>query len=146
MNIWSRQFTVEELNRFCRNTLMEHLGIEFTRVGQDFLMATMPVDHRTIQPMGLLHGGASAALAESLGSLAATLCVDFQKQYCVGIELNMNHIRPVRRGTVTGTARPLHRGRQTHVWEIRIEDDQQQLVSVARLTLLVQNYNRDQKE
>lgn len=128
--------TAEQLNDFVRGTMVEHLGITFTEVGPDYLKATMPVDHRTHQPFGLLHGGASAALAETVGSTAAGACVDPERQYCVGIEINANHLRAVRRGHVTGTARPLHRGRRTHVWEIHIHDGDE-LVCVSRLTLAV---------
>jgi len=115
-----------------------NLGIEFTEQGEDFLRGTMPVDHRTLQPYGLLHGGASVLLAETLGSMAANMCVDDPATgQAVGIEINANHLRGVREGTVTGTARPLHVGRQTQVWEIRIEDERQRLVCVSRLTLAV---------
>ncbi|MGO1540667.1 MAG: hotdog fold thioesterase [Luteimonas sp.] len=115
---------------------MEPLGIVFTEIGPDFLRATMPVDARTHQPYGLLHGGASALLAETLGSTAGMLCVD-EGRGCVGIEVNANHLRAVRSGIVTGTARPLHVGRSTQVWEIRIEDAGGRLVCVSRLTLAV---------
>ena len=115
---------------------MEPLGIVFTAIGHDSLTATMPVDERTRQPYGLLHGGASALLAETLGSTAGMLCVE-EGRGCVGIEINANHLRGVRSGTVTGTARPLHVGRSTQVWEIRIEDEAGRLVCISRLTLAV---------
>jgi len=137
MPIWIHKPTVEQLNRFRRNTLMEHLDIQYTEIGDDYLKASMPVDHRTHQPMGILHGGASVALAESLGSVAATLCVDVTRKYCVGIEINANHLRQVRTGKVVGTARPLHLGNKIHVWEIRITDEQEQLVCTSRITLMV---------
>ena len=117
--------------------MIAHLGIVFTEMGDDYLKATMPVDHRTLQPFGLLHGGASVVLAETLGSTAASCCVDLEKQICVGIEINANHIRSVRQGTVTGIARPLHLGRRTQVWHIHIHDEQDRLVAVSRLTLAV---------
>nr|WP_244858729.1 MULTISPECIES: hotdog fold thioesterase [Lysobacter] len=117
-------------------TSMETLGILFTEIGYDFLRATMPVDARTRQPYGLLHGGASVLLAETLGSSAGMLCVG-EGEGCVGIEINANHVRGVREGLVTGTARPLHVGRQTQVWEIRIEDERARLVCISRLTLAV---------
>jgi uncharacterized protein (TIGR00369 family) len=117
-------------------TAMAPLGIVFTEVGPDYLRATMPVDARTRQPYGLLHGGASVLLAETLGSSAGMLCVD-EDSIVVGIEINANHLRGVRDGRVTGTARPLHLGRSTQVWEIRIEDDGGRLVCVSRLTLAV---------
>ena len=115
---------------------MAPLGIVFTEIGPDFVRATMPVDARTRQPYGLLHGGASVLLAETLGSTAGNLCVE-PGELCVGIEINANHLNAVREGQVTGTARPLHVGRRTQVWEIRIEDDPGRLVCVSRLTLAV---------
>ena len=124
------------LNALSRNTAMEPLGIVFTEVGHDFIRATMPVDERTRQPYGLLHGGASVLLAETLGSSAGMLCVG-EDEACVGIEINANHLRGVREGTVTGTARPLHVGGRTQVWEIRIEDERQRLVCISRITLAV---------
>lgn len=124
------------LNAQSRNTAMQALGIVFTEVGADYLRATMPVDARTHQPYGLLHGGASALLAETLGSTAGMLCAE-EGQAVVGIEINANHLRGVRSGSVTGTARALHVGRNTQVWDIRIEDEAQRLVCVSRLTLAV---------
>ena len=128
--------TLDTLNGWSEGTLMQPLGIAFTEIGPDYLRGTMPVDARTRQPYGLLHGGASAALAETLGSTAAGMCVG-EGEGVVGIEINANHLRGVREGTVTGTARPLHVGRSTQVWEIRIEDDAGQLVCISRLTLAV---------
>ena len=128
--------SLETLNAMSRGTAMEPLGILFTEIGGDFLRATMPVDARTKQPYGLLHGGASVLLAETLGSSAGMWSVR-EGDGVVGIEINANHLRGVREGLVTGTARPLHVGRQTHVWEIRIEDERQRLVCVSRLTLAV---------
>lgn len=129
--------TLDALNALSRGTLMEPLGIRFTEIGDDWLRASMPVDARTRQPYGLLHGGASVALAETLGSTAGGLCVDAETQGVVGIEINANHLRGVRDGNVTGTARALHIGRSTQVWEIRIEDDRGQLACISRLTLAV---------
>lgn len=129
--------SLDELNRLSRGTLIEHLGIVFTGAGEDWLQATMPVDERTRQPYGLLHGGASVVLAETLGSSASNLCVDTASQVCVGLEINANHLRAVRSGLVTGTARPLHIGRTTQVWEIRIEDAPDRLCCIARLTMAV---------
>lgn len=137
MSIWYQPFTVEELQQFVRNTLFDHLGIEFIEIGEDYLKATMPVDHRTKQPYGLLHGGSNAALAESLASIAATLTVDYQKQFAVGVELNVNHLRPVTRGKVTGVARPIKLGKTVHVWDIHIFNEQEQLSAVSRLTLMI---------
>lgn len=134
--IFRKPASIEALNALSRNTAMEALGIVFTDVGDDFVRATMPVDARTLQPHGLLHGGASVLLAETLGSSAGGLCVD-DKATVVGIEINANHLRAVRAGSVTGTARPLHLGRSTQVWEIRIEDDAGRLACISRLTLAV---------
>lgn len=117
--------------------MVETLGIEFLEVGDDCITARMPVDQRTIQPAGLLHGGASVSLAETLGSVAANLCVDPAFKLCVGLEINANHIRSVRTGNVYGTARPLHIGSTTQLWEIRIVDDSDRLVCVSRLTMAV---------
>jgi len=142
MSIWYKPFTIEELQQFVRNTLFDHLGIEFIEIGEDFLKATMPVDHRTKQPYGLLHGGSNAALAESLASIAATLTVDYQKQFAVGVELNVNHLRPVTRGKVTGVARPIKLGKTVHVWDIQIFNDQEQLSAVSRLTLMIVDKKR----
>ncbi|MBW3550055.1 MAG: hotdog fold thioesterase [Proteobacteria bacterium] len=128
--------TLEQLNALSRDTAMEPLGIVFTEIGQDFLRATMPVDARTRQPYGLLHGGASVLLAETLGSTGGNLCVP-EGRACVGVEINANHLRAVREGVVTGTAQPLHVGGRTQVWEIRIEDAADRLVCISRLTLAV---------
>jgi uncharacterized protein (TIGR00369 family) len=129
--------SLDELNRLSRGTLIDHLGIVFTGAGEDWLQATMPVDERTRQPYGLLHGGASVVLAETLGSSAGNLCVDTASQVCVGLEINANHLRAVRTGVVTGTARALHVGRTTQVWEIRIENEAGKPVCISRLTLAV---------
>ena len=131
-----RATSVEALNAHSAGTAIEALGIVFTEVGDDFLRATMPVDARTRQPYGLLHGGASVLLAETLGSSAGMLCVG-EGEACVGIEINANHVRGMREGSVTGTARPLHVGRSTQLWEIRIEDARGRLVCASRLTLAV---------
>jgi 1,4-dihydroxy-2-naphthoyl-CoA hydrolase len=137
MGIFKSGVTPEELNDFSKGTLGEHLGIHFITVGEDFLEATMPVERRTHQPMGLLHGGASVALAETLGSVAATLCVDAGKQFCVGLEINANHIKGVRSGLVKGITRPIHIGKKTQVWEIRIVNEQNELVCISRITMAV---------
>jgi 1,4-dihydroxy-2-naphthoyl-CoA hydrolase len=137
MAIFNPNLTLDTLNRLSPNTMTEHLGIVFTQIGEDFIKATMPVDHRTHQPMGLLHGGASVVLAETLGSVAATCCVDMSKQYCVGLEINANHIKSVRSGIVTGVTRPIHVGKKTQVWEIKITNEQDELVCVSRITMAV---------
>lgn len=135
--IWKIQPTVEQLNEIAPGTMAEALGIEFTAIGDDFISARMPVDHRTQQPYGILHGGASATLAETLGSIAGTFCVEIEKKIVVGLELNCNHVRSVREGFVYGTARPIHLGGATQIWDIRIVDERERLVCVARLTLAV---------
>jgi len=137
MPIWFRPTTPQLLNERSRDSMLTHLGIEFLEIGEENLTARMPVDRRTLQPAGILHGGASATLAESLGSMAATLCVDPAKKLCVGLEINANHIRPVRSGYVTGIASPIHIGKSTQIWQIRITDEADQLVCISRLTLAV---------
>ncbi len=119
--------------------MVEHLGIEFLELGNNFISARMPVDHRTHQPMGLLHGGASIALAETLGSVASSILVDHNKYNCVGLEINANHIKSVRKGFVTGKATPIHLGKKTHVWDIKITNEKNELVCVCRLTVVVLN-------
>ncbi|AYB34168.1 hotdog fold thioesterase [Chryseolinea soli] len=137
MGIFKTTTTVEALNKWSANTLAEQLGISFTVIGEDYLEATMPVDRRTHQPLGLLHGGASVALAETMGSVAATLCVDGTKHYCVGLEINANHIKSAREGFVTGVVKPIHVGRKTQVWEIRISNQIGELVCISRITMAV---------
>lgn len=129
--------TVAAINQICEQTLAANLGIEFTEVGADFLRARMPVDSRTIQPFGLLHGGASIALAETMGSVASTALIDLTTQAAVGLDINGNHLRTVRDGFVSGTVRPIHIGRRTHVWEIRIEDSAGRLINISRLTIMI---------
>ena len=141
--IWKIRPQVQELNDFARGTMNETLGIEFTEIGDEFLSARMPVDHRTHQPYGILHGGASATLAETLGSVAGTFCVEIEKKFIVGLELNCNHVRSVREGFVYGTARPIHLGGATQIWDIRIVDERERLVCVARLTLAVLDVKGD---
>lgn len=117
--------------------MVNHLGIEFTGIGEDYLEATMPVDHRTKQPMGLLHGGANVVLAETLGSLASSLTIDSKKQTCVGLEINANHIRSVREGKVKGVAKPIHIGKSTQIWEIKIYNEAEQLCCISRITMAI---------
>ena len=134
---WPEGASLDALNARSAGTLMEALGIRFTELGDGFLRGTMPVDARTHQPYGLLHGGASVALAETLGSMAGGLCVDPASEAVVGLEINANHLRGVRSGIVTGTARAIHVGRSTQVWEIRIENEAGKPVCVSRITLAV---------
>ena len=136
MSIWLTPTTSEMLNKSRKMTLAGHLGIEFLEVGNDYIKGRMPIDNRTITPFGILHGGASVAFAETLGSAAASLCVD-RKKLCVGLEINANHVRPVKKGFVYGTARPIHRGNSTQVWEVQVQDEQGKLVCISRLTVAV---------
>ncbi|MDA0194929.1 MAG: hotdog fold thioesterase [Bacteroidetes bacterium] len=129
--------TVDQINQLGKKCMVGHLGIEITEIGEDFIRAKMPVDERTKQPLGLLHGGASVSLAETLGSIAASFSVDPSKQYCVGLDINANHIRSVKSGFVYGTAKPLHLGRSTQVWEIKITNEEDKLVCISRITLAI---------
>lgn len=137
MGIWKTPITISEISELRESTMTEHLGIEFTEIGDDFLRGKMPVDERTKQPFGIMHGGASCVLAETLGSIAATYCVDRDKQLCVGLSINTNHIRMATGGYVIGTARPIHIGGKTQLWEIEITDEKERLISISRLTLIV---------
>jgi 1,4-dihydroxy-2-naphthoyl-CoA hydrolase len=138
MSIWfEKNVSIADFKHWERNTLSEHLEIKFTEIGDNFLRASMPVDHRTHQPYGLLHGGASVALAETLGSVSSALVIDREKFICVGIEINANHIRGVRSGIVLGTCTPLHLGSTTHVWDIRVHDENNKLICISRLTVAI---------
>ncbi|MDD2336175.1 MAG: hotdog fold thioesterase [Geobacteraceae bacterium] len=137
MAIWFREYTLQELNHLMIDTLITHVGIEFVEIGDDFLRARMPVDNRTRQPMGILHGGASVVLAETLGSGASNLAINRDEFYAVGLEINANHVRSVSDGYVIGTARPLHLGKTTQVWEMQIRDEEENLVCVSRMTNVV---------
>lgn len=137
-SIWfNKDWSLEKLNAMSSGTMAEYLGIRFSEIGENFIKATMPVGARTRQPYGLMHGGASAALAETLGSVASALVLDPNMSVCVGLEINANHIRAARQGIVTGTATPLHLGASTHVWDIKIHDEKGKLVCVSRLTVAV---------
>ncbi len=136
--IWFEpSLVLDEINNFGDDNLGAHLGMQFSGLGPDYLEATMPVDERTRQPYGLLHGGASVALAETLGSVGSALVVDHNKFRCVGLEINANHLRSVSKGLVTGKATPIHLGRTTHIWDIRITDDRGKLICISRLTVAV---------
>lgn len=137
MSIWTRPTDIARMNEHLHATAAKSLGIEITEVGPDFLRGRMPVDTRTVQPQGIVHGGASVLLAETLGSIAANYCLRESGQHAVGLEINANHLRAVASGWVTGTARPLHIGGNTHVWEIRMEDDAGRPSCVSRLTMAV---------
>lgn len=135
--LFNSGITLDSLNQMSKNTMVEHLAIEFTEIGDDFITARMPVDRRTHQPFGLLHGGASVVLAETLGSVAANCCLDGAKQYAVGLDINANHLRSVSSGFVYGTTRPVHTGKSTQVWEIRISSEEGALVCISRITMAV---------
>lgn len=139
MAIWKTPFTLEHMQARRSDTLVEHLNIEFVEIGDDYLVAKMPVDKTTVQPLGVLHGGASCALAETVGSIAANFCVDLEKQYCVGSHIQTHHLRVARPGWVYGTARPVHIGKTTQVWEIKILNEQKHLISLSTLTMAVIN-------
>lgn len=136
--IWfKKDLSLADFSGMGTNTIGELLDIRFTEVGENFLKATMPVDHRTHQPYGLLHGGASCVLAETLGSVASAMIINPEKFICVGLEINANHVRSVRSGSVTGITTPIHIGASTHVWDIKIYDERQKLVCVSRLTVTI---------
>jgi 1,4-dihydroxy-2-naphthoyl-CoA hydrolase len=137
MKIWAKDFTLESLNSTAKNTIEEQLGIHFTEVGDNYIKASMPVDHRTHQPFGILHGGASVVLAESLGSRASYLCLRSDDHLAVGVEINANHLRSISEGEVTGLVKPIHIGKQLHVWEIKIFNSQEKLVCISRLTVAI---------
>lgn len=138
MSIWfKKDLTIDQFNELGKGTMDEYLGIQWTELGEDHLKAIMPVDHRTRQPYGFLHGGASCVLAETIGSVGSAMVIDHSRFYCVGLEINANHIRTVREGVVTAVAKPLHLGNSTHVWDIKIFDEKEKLVCVSRLTVAV---------
>lgn len=138
MRIWyKKDLVIDDFLHLGKDTMTEYLGIEWVEIGDDFIKARMPVDHRTKQPYGLLHGGASCVLSETVGSIASAMVVDHAKFICVGLEINANHVRSAREGYVTGVASPLHLGSNTHVWDVRIYDEIQKLVCVSRLTVAV---------
>jgi 1,4-dihydroxy-2-naphthoyl-CoA hydrolase len=137
MSIWKVQVTAEELNANKNEDMVSYLGIEFTEVGEDFISGKMPVDHRTRQPFGILHGGAHVVLAETLGSLAANLVIEPNKGHAVGLDINSNHLKSIKEGYVYGVARPIHIGGATQVWEIKISDENNNLLNISRLTMFV---------
>jgi len=137
--IWKYLPELDALNQTRQNTAVSHMGIEFSAIGDDWLEATMPVDYHTKQPAGILHGGATALLAETIGSVASVLIVDWPRQQAVGIELNISHLRSVSQGVVIGRATAIRIGRRTHVWDIRVRDEEDRLISVARLTMAILN-------
>ena len=139
-SIWKKEFTIETLNERGKGCGVEHMDVQITKVEENAIYATMPVDHRTKQPMGILHGGSSVFLAESLGSLAANLTVD-DGHYCVGQEINANHLKSARSGHVTAKATPFHLGRSSQVWSIEITNEKGQMICISRLTMAVLKYS-----
>lgn len=135
--IWFKEYTLEGLQKFCMHTLVSNIGIEFVEIGENYLKAKMPVDQRTIQPLGILHGGASLALAETIGSVASYMTLDPDKNISVGLEINANHIKSKKEGFVFGNGRPLHLGKTTQVWQVEIRDQMDKLVNMSRFTLAV---------
>lgn len=135
--------SLEDLNKMAKNTMLEVLDIKVTGIGEDYIEAIMPVDHRTHQPYGILHGGASVALAETLGSIGAMLVVDPKQFYCVGLDINANHIKAIKSGFVKGTARPIHIGRSTQVWQIEIKNEAGELICISRITMAVVPLQKD---
>lgn len=137
MSIFRSRLSLEQANAISKGTSMEHLGIEITEIGDDFVRGTIPVDHRTVQPARLLHGGASVLLGETLGSMASMMVIDPQSETVVGLEVNANHLRPATKGKVTGTAKAIHIGRTTHLWAFSLLNDEGKLTCVGRLTMAV---------
>jgi 1,4-dihydroxy-2-naphthoyl-CoA hydrolase len=135
--IFTKNLSLDFLNKLAEDTMTSHIGINFTEVGEDYICATMPVDNRTKQSYGMLHGGANVVLAETLGSVAANFTLDTERQYCVGLEINANHLKSARDGYVKGIARPVHLGKKTQVWEIKIYNPQDQLTCISRITMAV---------
>ena len=135
--MFPKHVTISKLNSYSENTLLSHLDIEFIEIGSDFLIAKMPVNYKTTQPMGILHGGASVALAESIGSVGSNLLIDSKTEYAVGLSINANHIGSAKKKFVTGKGTLIHMGRSTHIWSIEIIDDDKKLISICRLTVMI---------
>jgi len=144
MSIWFKEIAPEDIKGLSDNTMLENIGIELTEIGEQDISGKMPVDHRTVQPAGLLHGGASVTLAETLGSLGSSLIVDPEKYFCVGIEINANHIRSEKEGFVYGKASPVHLGRSTHIWSILITNKDGKLVCMSRITIAVRRRKNEE--
>lgn len=138
MSIWfNKEISLDRISKYGKNTMSEFVGLKWVEIGDDFLKLSMPVNDTTRQPYGFLHGGASCVLAETIGSIGSALVIDMEKYYCVGLEINANHLRSVSEGVVTATAKPLHLGKSTHVWDIKIYDDKERLFCVSRLTVAI---------
>jgi 1,4-dihydroxy-2-naphthoyl-CoA hydrolase len=138
MSIWfNKDISLDKISQYGKNTMSEFVGLKWVEIGDDFLKLSMPVNDTTRQPYGFLHGGASCVLAETIGSIGSALVIDMEKYFCVGLEINANHLRSVSEGVVTATAKPLHLGKTTHVWDIKIYDDKERLFCVSRLTVAI---------
>ncbi len=135
--IWLIEPNLDQLNSFNKNTIVEHIGIKIIECGDDYLVGTMPVDHRTVQGFGIVHGGSYVVLAETLGSMASSMVIEFPKFKAVGLDINSNHIRSAKEGIVKGIAKPIHLGRRTHVWQIKIFSEQEKLLNISRLTMAI---------
>jgi 1,4-dihydroxy-2-naphthoyl-CoA hydrolase len=135
--IFPPNLSLEQLNSWGKDTMTDFLDIKFTKIGYDFLEATMPVTSKTKQPLGLLHGGANVVLAETLGSVASNQTLDQKKQFCVGLEINANHLKSVKEGLVRGITKPIHLGKKTQVWEIKIYNDKEELSCISRITMAI---------
>ena len=137
MSIWFKNYSIKDINDLSKNTLNENLGIEFLEITEDSVIGRMPVDSRTVQPFRILHGGASASLAETLGSVSSMMCIDIDKHLAVGLELNINHLRSAKNGFVMGYCKSIHLGKSTHVWGIEINDDSGKLIATSRITIMI---------
>ena len=135
--IWFKQYTIAEINSWSDGNMLKHLDIKFEEIGKDYLVASMPVDERTVQPLGLLHGGASMVLVETIASVGATLVIDTDNFFCVGLEINGNHIKSVKDGRVSGYGKPIHIGKTTQIWQVKIFDQKKELTNISRMTLCV---------
>ena len=137
MSIWFKEYVLSDIQSTLKNNMCETIGIEIVELTPNSIIGKMPIDHRTVQPMGILHGGASVALAESLGSIASNLIIDPEKSICVGLDINANHLRPASSGYVYAEATPIHIGKKTHVWSIEIKNETGKLVCISRLTMAI---------
>jgi len=135
--MFPKNLSPDQLNTISKNTLLSHIGIVFTEIGKDYITAKMPVNSTTSQPMGILHGGASVTMAESIGSVGSHILIDNEKESAVGIEINANHITSAKNGFVFGTGKMIHKGKSTHIWSIEIKDEKDKLISISRLTVMI---------
>ena len=144
-SIFPENIQVSDINELGNNSMIAYMGIKFVKIEKNFIEAVMPVDHRTVQPYGILHGGASVVLAETLGSIASSLVIDQTKERAVGIEVNANHIKSVSKGEVIGRTSPIHIGKRTHVWNTEIRNESKQLISVSRITIAILQLQKESR-